>query len=409
MAYEFYIGGRYFRTKQRQTFISLITLLSVIGVAVGVMALIVVISVMSGFRSDLESRILGIEAHIVLRHQGVFSDHQSAICKITSADDVAAASPFIDGQVMLRSSLRATGAMIMGINPDSASDIYQKFDAGMLSRQPAGAVAADGASAPKIILGKELAGSLGVVKGDAIYAISPRGTLSPFGHIPGMKRFQIEAIFTTGVYEYDGSLAFIHIEDAQSLFRMGTAISGVTIQADDLYQVKTVSKRLLTQLGTEYYTKDWMQRNESLFSALKLEKIAMFVILVLIVLVAAFNIAGSLIMMVMEKARDIAILMAMGSTRKSIRKIFVFKGLITGLVGVVLGTGFGVALCLLLRHYRFVQLPDDLYYITTLPVKLGLFDVTAIAVSAIVICFLSTLYPAHKAAKLNPMEALRYG
>jgi lipoprotein-releasing system permease protein len=224
-----------------------------------------------------------------------------------------------------------------------------------------------------------------------------------------MKRFQVEGAFTTGVYEYDGSLVFMHIADAQRLFRMGEAVTGITIQVDDAYQARETADKIIALLGSSYWAKDWMQRNQNLFSALKLEKIAMFAILALIILVAAFNIAGTLIMMVMEKTRDIAVLMAMGSTRKSIRRIFIIKGMIIGLIGVALGTGLGATLCVLLRHYRFIELPDDVYYITTLPVQLGLFDVSAIAVSAMAICFLATLYPAHQAAKLNPIEALRYG
>jgi len=409
MAFEAFIGARYLRTKQKQTFVFLITLLAVVGVTVGVMALIVVIAVMSGFESDLKSRILGIEAHVVLKRHGTFAGYQPVIDRVGFLEGVEAAAAFVDGQIMARSSSRTSGAVVRGIDPEAAGEMYGRLDPSLLGVGESSPGETGKAQIPKIILGRELAGSLGVVDGDHIHAISPGGTISPIGHLPGMKRFQVVGVFDTGVPEYDGSLTFIHIRDAQDLFRMGDAATGIAVQVDDIYQAREIADRITGLLGSSYWAEDWIHRNQNLFSALKLERIAMFVILGLIILVAAFNIAGTLIMMVMEKSRDIAILKAMGSSRQSIRKIFVFKGLAIGLIGVVTGASLGALLCVLLKHYKFIELPEDVYYITTLPVQLGLSDVSMIAVAAVVICFLATLYPAHRASKLDPIEALRHG
>lgn len=409
MGFEFFIGERYFRTKQKGTFIFLITLLSIAGVTIGVMALIVVISVMAGFESDLKSRILGISAHVVVKRHGDFSDYDPIVEQVGRIEGVTAATPFIDGQMMLRSSSKASGALIKGIDPASAGNVFEALSGDLLAMEAIDSDEASSPATPKIILGKELAGSLGVIKGDPVYAISPRGTISPIGYLPGMKRFLVAGIFATGVYEYDGALAFVHLDDAQKMLRSGDTITGVEVRVHDIYRARDVARRIVADLGSAFWADDWMQMNRNLFSALKLEKVAMFIILALIVLVAAFNIAGTLIMMVMEKTKDIAILKAMGTTSRSIRKIFIFKGMAIGTVGVALGTTLGSLLCVVLRYYKFIELPDDVYYITTLPVLLDFFDVFLIASASLTICFLATLYPARQASKLNPVEAIRYG
>ena len=407
MAFELFIGKRYLRTKG-QTFIFLVTFLSVTGVAVGVTALIVVIAVMAGFESDLKSRILGIEAHIVLKRQGPFSGYEPVLERVAAVEGVRAAAPYIDGQTMIRSAGRATGAIVRGIDPASAGDVYGQLNAGWLQR-PRPNPREGPTGPPGIILGSALAKSLGVMKSDVVHVISPRGTLSPIGHLPGMRQFEVVGTFTTGVYAYDESLAFIDLAAAQSFFRMGDAVTGIVTQVDHVYQARKIANRILAMLGSSYQADDWMMRNKNLFAALKIEKAAMFIILALIILVAAFNISGSLIMMVMEKTKDISILKAMGATGRSIKKIFVFKGMIIGTIGVGSGTLLGTGLCLALRHYKFVELPDDVYYITTLPVQLAFSDVCIIGISALIICFLATIYPARRASKLNPIEAIRYG
>jgi lipoprotein-releasing system permease protein len=412
MQFEYFIGGRYLKTKQKQAFISLITLLSITGVTVGVMALIVVIAVMAGFESDLKSRILGVESHIVLtRHGGQFSDYRKVIAGLEKDDEIIAATPFIYSQVMLRSASGVSGALLRGISPDSAGRVIQNFaDTPLQERFAIKEKETVGlAIMPGIILGKELARNLGVMKGDTVYIISPRGMLSPIGHVPRMKRFKVTDFFQSGMYEYDGSLAYISLGDAQELQKMGDTVSGIEIRIHDIYKAKLIGKQIEDNLGFPYWVRDWMQMNRNLFSALKLEKTVMFIILTLIILVAAFNIASSLIMMVMKKTRDIGILKAMGTTNRSIRKIFVFNGMIIGGIGTTLGVFLGSIVCFLLKQYKFIELDPDVYYISTLPVKLEMLDVLIIGCAALFICFLSTLYPAHQASKVDPVEAIRYG
>ena len=262
---------------------------------------------------------------------------------------------------------------------------------------------------PSIILGKELAANLGVIRGDTVYMISPRGMLSPAGHIPAMIKFEVVDRFESGMYEFDGTLAFVDLKQAQKMLRMPASVSGIELRLQDMDQVKAVATALEKVVNSEYAIENWKQMNRSLFSALRLEKTVMFIILALIVLVAAFNIAGSLVMMVMEKRKDIAILKAMGATARSIGRIFVIKGLMIGLVGTVLGTTAGLTLCTLLKRTSFIQLPADVYYIQTLPVNLKASDVVLIALCALIICFAATLYPARQAAGIDPVEAIRHG
>jgi lipoprotein-releasing system permease protein len=264
-------------------------------------------------------------------------------------------------------------------------------------------------SVPGVILGKELARNLGLGVGDAVYLISSRGMISPMGYLPAMKRFQVAGLFESGMYEYDGSLAYIHLKDAQKILHMEDSVTGIEVRVNDIYNARHIADKILADIGFPFWARDWMQMNHNLFSALKLEKTVMFIILALIVLVAAFNIASTLIMMVMGKTKDIAILKAMGAMDGSIRKIFIFKGMVIGFMGTTLGVCLGFILCKLLEKYKFIELPGDVYYISTLPVRLEALDVFIIAAGAMVICFIATLYPARQASKLNPVEAIRYG
>lgn len=411
MSFEYFIGGRYLRAKQKETFVSLITMLSVAGVAVGVMALIVVIAVMAGFESDLKHRILRVESHVVLmRHGNSFSDYHKILDQVVNTDGVEAATPFIYTQIMLRSSSRVSGAVLRGIDPESAGGVIKVLEnSALLNIEKIRQGDDTTGSVPGIILGKELARNLGVGVGDAVYLISSRGMISPMGYLPAMKRFQVAGLFESGMYEYDGSLAYIHLSDAQKILHMEDSITGIEVRVNDIYNARKIADKIVAAIGFPYWAKDWMQMNYNLFSALKLEKTVMFIILALIVLVAAFNIASTLIMMVMGKTRDIAILKAMGAMDGSIRKIFIFKGMIIGSVGTTLGVCLGFIICKLLEKYKFIELPGDVYYISTLPVRLETLDVFIIAAAAMVICFVATLYPARQASKLNPVEAIRYG
>jgi lipoprotein-releasing system permease protein len=407
--FEYFIGRRYLRARQRQAFISLITFLSIAGVAVGVMALIVVIAVMAGFESDLKTRILGVESHIVvMKHGERFENYLSVIPVVEGIRGVQAVTPFVMTQAMIRSAAGMSGAVIRGVSPDTVGRVLNNIGAEELARLEASATR-DGSGPPGIILGKELARSLGVSAGDTIHLISPRGTITPAGLMPSLKRFVVVGSFESGMHEYDGSLAYVHLREAQILTGLEGSITGLEVRIQDIYQAAELSKTISRTLGFPYWSKDWMQMNRNLFSALKLEKTVMFIILALIILVAAFNIASSLIMMVMEKTRDIAILKTMGATDNSIRKIFVFKGLAIGAMGTAIGVALGITLCKLLERYQFIELPGDVYYISKLPVLLKTMDIVTIAISSLVICFLSTLYPARQASRLNPVDAIRYG
>ena len=411
MSFEYFIGRRYLRAKSKQSFISLITILSTAGIAVGVMALIVVIAVMSGFESDLKSRILGGQSHIVLmRHGGQFTEYRKILKEVEKIDGVKSATPVIYTQVMLRASSRVSGAVLRGIDPESAGRVIKTLDKISLPNPKTGMGESPDNNVPGIVLGKELANNLGVGIGDTIYLISPRGMISPIGHLPAMKRFRLTGFFESGMYDYDGSFAYINIKQAQKILRMGNSVTGIEIRVDNMYKAREIAQKIVSSLGFPFWARDWMQMNQNLFTALKLEKTVMFIILSLIVLVAAFNIASTLIMMVMEKTRDIAILKAMGATDKSIKKIFVFKGMVIGTVGTIFGVILGFVLCTILKHYKIAELTGDIYYFTTkLPVKLEFFDVFIIVSAALVICFLATIYPARQASRLNPVEAIRYG
>ena len=412
MGFELFIGRRYLRAKQKQAFISLITILSIAGVAVGVMALIVVIAVMTGFEADLKARILGGQSQVMLRrHGGAFTDYRQVLKEVEGTKGVEAATPFIISQIMLRAKHGASGAVLRGIDPESAGRVMktlQKVD--LPDPTPVKSSPDDAPHVPGIVLGRELARNLGVIEGDVIYLIALRGTLSPIGHLPAMKQFKVTGFFESGMYEYDQTFAYINLKDAQKIMRMGDAVTGLDIRVTDIYDARNVAQRIVAKLGMPYWAQDWMQMNRDLFKALKLERRVMFIILVLIILVAAFNIASSLIMMVMGKTRDIAILKAMGATERSIKKIFVFNGMVIGALGTLLGLGLGLVVCAVLKRYDIHELTGDIYYFTTtLPVKLEFTDVVSIIVAALVICFVATLYPARQAAKLHPVDAIRYG
>ncbi|MBC2715078.1 MAG: lipoprotein-releasing ABC transporter permease subunit [Desulfobacteraceae bacterium] len=411
MSFEYFVGGRYLRSRHKHAFISFITFLSMAGVTVGVMALIIVIAVMSGAESYFTSQILGVESHIIIRrHGGTIADYEGVIHQVESEAGVQSAAPFVYSQVMLRSSSGISGAVLRGIDPYADGSPIKGYDKESLIEKIRPQVTADsGILSPGIILGKELALTIGAAAGETIYLISPKGMMSPIGHMPTMKRFEVTGIFESGFYEYDASLAFIHLKTAQKLIKIGDSVSGIGVRVDDIYRANEISQMILADLGFPYWTVDWMQMNRNFFSALKLEKKAMFVILTLIIMVAAFNIASTLIMMVMGKTQDIAILKAMGATDRSIWKIFVFKGTVIGLIGTVSGVVLGILGCVVLKYYKFIELPGDVYYFTSLPVQLEFLDVFLIVSAALAICFISTLYPAYKASKLNPVEALRYG
>jgi lipoprotein-releasing system permease protein len=419
MSFEFFISLRYLRAKRKQAFISVITLISIAGVTLGVMAMMVVLAVMTGFGKDIRSKILGANAHIrIMSRSGTLDQYEQLMREIEGVKGVTASAPFIFSQVMLRHRSHVSGAVLRGIDPARAGkvvDLEKSVKDTDLSALTGGADAHSGAdegkgAVPNIILGKELARVLAAYPGDEVYVLSPfGGSLTPIGgRIPHMKKCKVVGLFDSGMYDYDASFAYVSIESAQQLLKLGQSVHGIEVKVDDIYNVEEIASALLERLGNAYWTQDWMQMNKNFFSALKLEKTVMFIILVLIILVAAFNIISTLIMMVMEKNKDIAILKSMGATSKSIMKIFMLDGLMIGVSGTIFGIMGGSVLCFLLKRYQFVKLPSDIYYISTLPVRVQVWDVALIALSAMAISFLATLYPSYQASRLDPAAAIRY-
>ncbi len=407
--FESFVALRLLRGVKRQKgFLSLSTFISVAGVAVGVMALIVVIGVMTGFDLDLKKKILSVNAHvIVLKHGASLTDEQQVAAKVKQVPGIVSVEPFIYTQVMYSAPGNVSGGVIRGLaletirhgGPRALDVVAGKF---------ADLVAGGPGEPPRIAIGNELSRNLNLKVGDYLNIISPLGTLTPMGRMPRMKAFRVTAIFHSGMYEFDSSLVYTSIPALQEFLGLGHRVTGLEVEIKDIYAAEQIAARIQQELGPPFYTRNWMQMNRSLFSALKLEKIAMFIILTLIILVAAFGIASTLFMMVMKKTRDIAILKSMGATRQSIMRIFMINGLVIGGLGTMIGLGLGLGLCGILKEYQFIKLPRDVYYISTLPVTVQVPDVLAIIAAAMAISFLATLYPSWQAARLDPVEAIRY-
>lgn len=415
MSYELFIGLRYLKAKQKQTFISVITLISILGVTVGVTALIIVLSVMTGFEEDLREKILGVNAHLVVLELGSgMKNYNEVAQKVKGVKGVLGATPFTYNQAMISSASGVMGVVVRGLDINTVGEVTtlpNKMKQGSLDglRLPIRETydTAD-TSAPGIVIGKELAKNLSISTGEEINLVSPLGTMTAMGAIPRMARFKVAGIFEFGMYEYDSSIAFISIENSQKFFRQYDAATGIEVKIDNIYKAKEIGDRIQSALGAPFWTRTWMEMNKNLFSALKLEKIAMFIILILIIMVAAFNIISTLIMVVMEKSKDIAILKSMGATSAGIMKIFMIEGLVIGVAGTIIGVVGGVSSCLILKKYQFIKLPSDVYYISTLPVRMDGYLIGIIAVAAICITFLATLYPSWQASKLDPVDVIRY-
>jgi lipoprotein-releasing system permease protein len=408
LPYELFVGLRYLKSKKKHRSISFNTAISTGGVAVGVMALLTVLAVMSGFHEDLQQKILGVNTHlVVMNYTGHMEDFEKVMEKTLKHRNVVSASPFVLGQVMVSSGSSAQGVYLRGVDPAlevKTTDIQKHMTSGSITDLADG----NGDEMPGIVLGQALADHLNALPGDEIKVISPFGGMGPMGNLPKVRKFRLVGIFEIGMFEYDANLALTSLPPAQDFFEMDGAISGVELKLDDIYLARSVGQELHDELGFPYYTKDWMMMNRSLFAALKLEKLAMFVILTLIVLVAAFNIVSTQIMNVIEKEREIAILKAMGATARGVMAIFMVQGFLIGLVGTVLGMLGGLGLSYLMNEYEIIRLPADVYYLSHLPAKVKLVDFIAVTASAVVISFLATIYPAWQAARLDPVEPLRY-
>ncbi|MBV5317772.1 MAG: lipoprotein-releasing ABC transporter permease subunit [Desulfobulbaceae bacterium] len=405
-SFEWFVSLRYLRAKRKQKFISLITLISILGVAVGVLALIVVLSVWTGFTEGLRDQIIGVNAHaLVQRHGGVIGDTEEVTAKIKAIDGVEATTPYIYAQALISSATQSTGVVLRGIDAATALKVLrigQKMTAGNLIDLDRSA------DVPAIVLGQDMARQLRVGVGDKVRLLSPNGPLSPMGVLPKIRTCMVAGIFETGMSEYDATMGFINLDTARSLTDLRQGVHGIEIRVNDVDHADRIAAAVQQALGQGYSVRDWMQLNQNMFAALKLEKAGIFIALDLIILVAALNIISALIMVVMEKTRDIAILKSMGATTRSIMRIFFYQGAVIGLSGTTLGLAGGLTLCALLKHYKFIELPPKVYPMSTMPIKVVPFDVTLIAVSAILITLAATLYPSWKASQIRPAEALTY-
>jgi lipoprotein-releasing system permease protein len=396
--YESLIAFRYLRSKRKEKIISFTTWIAVLGIGIGVMALILVIAVMTGMQEELKGRMLGVSPHILVWNVGgEIANPRLVIDRIKAVDGVTSATPFVTFGGLGQGTSRVSYLNIKGIYPEDAGflkPMVKEGDTKSLERPNS------------VLIGKEVARELGLLPGDVFNLIVPNAGFSPAGAVPETVRVRVGAIFETGVFDFDNLMAFMSLKDTEAI--IGPGISGIEVKLKDVYTAPATAGAILQVLGPRYYTRTWMEMNKNLFSALKLEKIALFIILALIILVASFNIISSLVMTVMQKRKDIAILKAMGTKSRNIMRIFVFEGLIIGIGGALFGAIMGYGLAQLQIRFGIVKLAPEVYFISVLPMQISLFDIVEIAVVTILLCLLSTLYPAYKASKIGPVEALRY-
>ena len=412
MRYELLVGLRYTRAKRRNHFISFISATSMAGIALGVAALIVVLSVMNGFQKELRTRILGVASHVQVSGPDNLLTNWQAVAKIAAQEPhVLASAPFVNAQGLLSAGKAVRGTVVRGIVPaleDKVADIGSHMRAGRLDALRPGEFG--------IVLGSELARALGVLPGEKLALIAPQGLVTPAGVIPRLKQFTVVGVFEVGMFEYDSGLALVNIEDAQKLFQMGDAVSGLRLRLDDLFLARGVSRDLMVKLDRDLYATDWTRSHANFFRAVEIEKRVMFIILLLIVAVAAFNIVSTLVMLVTDKQSDIAILRTLGASPGSIVQVFMVQGALIGVIGTLSGVVFGLLLAynigtvvpFIENLLGFKFLAKDIYYITELPSDVQFGDVTTIALVSLVLSFIATLYPSWRASRINPAEALRY-
>lgn len=419
MSWELFVGLRYLRSRRRRL-LSLISMVSLLGVTIGVATLNIVLAVMTGFEQDLRDKILGFNPHVVVvSYGGALEDYPAVLAKIARVPGVVAAAPFVYGQAMVALGRSVSGVVVRGIDPARAGavvDVERHLRSGSLAAlgerhritlpgdEGGGAVELGG-----LVVGQELARQLGVAPGDVVTVLSPLGTPSPAGLVPRVKRFVLVGTFDSGMYDYDTTLAYMDLADAQQFFDMKGGVTGIEVRVGDVYAARRVARAIDTALGGfPYRARDWMEVNRNLFSALKLEKVVYGIVLCLIVVVAAFNILATLTMVVKEKRRDIAILKAMGATGAAIGRIFILDGAVIGVAGTLLGNLLGVAGCWLLARYQFVELPKDVFLVTTLPVRMDPANFAVVALVSVAICIVAAVSPARRATSLVPVEVIRY-
>ncbi len=437
MRFELFIARRYLRAKRRQAFIGIITGISVAGVAAGVASLVVALAINNGFRQDLQQRLLGSTSHISLQRvadDGI-RDWPALMQRLSKEPHVVAAAPAIFEQVLISRGPRARGAVLKGMIPKYERHVGDLLDsvkegsAAPLEENPSGAEASppntnksavdespdslEGvnqriAAMPPIVLGKDMADNLGAKVGDTVLVTSPQGELTPFGMVPKYNRFRVVGIFNSGFFDYDASWAFARLSDAQRLFGLGDLISVLEFKIDDIYQAPTVAREIEDAAGKGFMASNWMEQNKALFHALRLERLVTFITIGLIVFVAALNILISLIMMVMEKTKDIAVLMSMGTRKAQVRNVFIAQGLLIGIIGTAIGLVLGYAISYAGSHYHVIALSPEVYSIDYVPFAARAIDGAWVALFAVIVSFVATLYPSWSASRILPAEALRY-
>jgi lipoprotein-releasing system permease protein len=418
MRFELFIAARYLRAKRRQAVVGVITAISVIGVAAGVASLIIALAITNGMRRDLQERLVGSTSHVDLMRiagDGI-RDWRPLLERLRKVPHVTAAAPGLYGQVLISHGARSGGALIKGVVPadeKTVGDLLQSTVEGSAAQlEPQGGESASqrvsSAAVPPIVIGHDLAESIGVKVGDGVLVTSPQGELTPLGLVPRYQRFQVVGIFKSGFYQYDSSYAFLRLLDAQRLFSEPDLISVISFKVDDLYHADRVGRAIEDAAGKGFQTTNWMEQNRELFRALKLEQIVTFIVLALIVCVAALNILIALTMMVMEKTRDIAVLMSFGVRAEQVRRIFLLQGLLISVIGTVFGLILGFGLSWLGGHYRFIHLDAAVYSIDYLPFAPRVWDALIVAAVSLGVSLIATLYPSGSAAKVLPAEALRY-
>ncbi len=392
MNFHWFIAKRYLWSKRRHPFVGVVSTISALGICVGVAALIVVLAVMNGFDEDLKERVIGLRSHLIVEKDGAFTDSEAVMQRVRAVKGVAGTSPYVEGQALVQVGEWGSGVLVRGIDPrreKKVSKFFQYLTEGTLSDSPSG-----------VVVGSELAKRAHISRGSNLL-IATQNTEKPM-------RLTVEGIFSSGMYEYDANLVFLNLKNAQALFGLDNGVSGVSVYLKKAELADQAKRSMRNMLPSAFFIRTWMDMNRTLFSALKLEKIVMFLILTLIIFVACLNIAGSLTILVMDKTKDIGVLKALGAAPYSLVKIFALDGLILGLVGSGAGFLIGTGLCALLSQHSFVELPKEIYYIDRLPVQVNAKDTAIVLIVAIFLSFLSALYPATRAGRLDPVKALRY-
>jgi lipoprotein-releasing system permease protein len=405
MGFELFIAKRYLTARRKQAFISVITFISVLGIAIGVAALIIAIALITGFQQDVQDKILGATSHIMvsdLSGEGL-ADHREIAADIRKNKDVLSVTPVAYNEVLITGMSKSSGALLKGI--DFAQEL---LEADWLQNLEAGEIPQEGAPREGILLGREMAFRIGAQVGDVVSVVAASSELSPMGLMPKRKRFLVSGIFNTGLYEFDSSTALIRLSSAQKLFGMGDRVTFLQVKIRDIFTADRIGEEMRKNLPPLTYITTWMELNQSLFSALKLEKNIMFLTITLIVIVAALNIIATLILMVMEKTRDIGILLAMGAAPQNIKKIFFNQGALIGILGTTFGAVLGLGWCWLANVFRLIKIPVDIYQISFVPFRIQPFDFGLIVGITLAISFISTLFPARRASRVDPVTALKY-